>query len=100
MLELWGEYQTELGEHGVTDYAKQLDLDIWQAMRLAPAVDMLPEEKIHRLAYANTLRPIRLTRLGTPMTTSDGRLPPHKRGYTKRWRRAALRDPRTILRVP
>ena len=25
------------------------------------------------------------------MTTSDGRLPPHKRGYTKRWRRAALR---------
>ena len=25
-------------------------LEIWQAMRMAPGVDTLPEEKIHRLA--------------------------------------------------
>ena len=31
------EYQSELAEHGITDHAKRLDLDIWQAMRMAPA---------------------------------------------------------------
>ena len=61
VLELWREYQTELVEHGITDYAKQLELDVWQAMRMAPGVDTLPEEKIHRLAYNNS-RPPLLTR--------------------------------------
>ena len=61
VLELWREYQTELAKHGITDRAKRLELDVWQAMRMAPGVDTLPEEKIHRLAYENP-RPPRLTR--------------------------------------
>ena len=61
VLELWREYQTELAKHGITDHAMRLELDVWQAMRMAPGVDTLPEEKIHNLAYDNP-RPPRLTR--------------------------------------
>ena len=58
VLELWREYQAELAENGVSDRAKQLELDVWQAMQM---VDALPEEKIHRPAFENP-RPPRLTR--------------------------------------
>ena len=61
VLGLWREYQAELGKNGISDRAKQLGFDVWQAMRMAPGVDTLPEEKIHRLAYENP-RPPRLTR--------------------------------------
>jgi hypothetical protein len=57
VLELWREYQTALQRHGVTDYTRGLCLGIWQEMRLAPGVDTLPEEEIHRLAYDNPLPP-------------------------------------------
>ena len=50
VIELWREYQAELRRHGISDYATRLPLEIWQAMRMAPGVDTLPEEKIHRLA--------------------------------------------------
>jgi hypothetical protein len=39
----------------------ELELEIWEAMRLAPGVDTLPEEKIHSLAYDNP-HPDRLCR--------------------------------------
>ncbi|MGC2341783.1 MAG: hypothetical protein WA453_09425, partial [Methyloceanibacter sp.] len=61
VLELWRECQTELAKHGITDHAMRLELEVWDAMRLAPGVDTLPEEKIHRLAY-DTTRPDRLSR--------------------------------------
>ena len=63
VIKLWREYQTELQRHGVTDYAKRLSLEIWQAMRLAPGVDTLPEEKIHLRAFPDAKsRPTRLSR--------------------------------------
>ena len=34
VLELWREYQAELAENGVSDRAKQLELDVWQAMQM------------------------------------------------------------------
>ena len=37
VIELWRQYQTELAEHGITVHAKQLELDVWQAMRMAPS---------------------------------------------------------------
>ena len=36
VLEIWREYQAELAESGVSDRAKQLELDVWQAMQMAP----------------------------------------------------------------
>ena len=47
MLAIWREYQAELGKKGVSDRAKQLELDVWRTMQMAPGVDTLPEEKIH-----------------------------------------------------
>jgi hypothetical protein len=64
VLEIWREYQAELAEKGVSDRAKRLELDVWQAMRMVPGVDVLSAEKIHRLAFENP-RPPRLTRWDT-----------------------------------
>ena len=62
VIKLWQEYQTEL-QRGITDYAERLSLEIWQAMRLAPGVDTLPEEKIHLRAFPDAKsRPTRLSR--------------------------------------
>jgi len=62
VLELWREYQTALAEHGITNHVMRLELEIWQATRLAPGVDTLPEEEIHRLAFDNKPQPARLMR--------------------------------------
>ena len=66
VLEIWREYQAELGKNGVSDRAKQLELDVWRSnahgWRLVSTC--LPEEKIPRLAFDNP-RPPRLTRWDT-----------------------------------
>ena len=64
VLEIWREYPAELAKNGVSDRAKQLELDVRQAMRMAPGVDVLPAEEIHRLAFENP-RPPWLTRWDT-----------------------------------
>ena len=84
VLELWREYQTELAKHDVTDHAMQLELDVWQAMRLAPGADTLPEETIQqagiRQSSATTSDPVG----GSQRASTAAEAPPQVSGHPRR----------------